>query len=115
MSWIVAAVQDDAATELTESAQDDFKQVAKDNPAAPWKLETGHLRGGRELLEEITGRSWEVVDLAPEEVREVYDTLHGNEATPKQGLAAAVVGFLEVCVRHGFRLEGGSGARRMRR
>ena len=115
MGWIVAAVQDDATAELPESAQDDFKQVAKDNPAAPWKLETGHLRAGRELLEDMTGRSWAEVDLAPEEVREVYEHLTTKDGPPKQGLAAAVVGFLEVCVRHGFRLEGGSGARRMRR
>lgn len=115
MGWIVAAVQDDAATELPEAAQDDFKQVAKDNPAAPWKLETGHLRAGRELLEEMTGRSWEEVDLAPEEVREVYESLSERQGNVRQGLAAAVVGFLGVCARYGFRLEGGSGARRMRR
>jgi hypothetical protein len=116
MGWIVAAVQDDATAELPIEAEADFKAVAKANPAAPWKLETGHLRAGRELLEEMTGRSWEEVDLAPEEVREVYETLSGDERVARgQGLAAAVVGFLGVCAQHGFRLEGGSGARRMRR
>src|SRR5690606_21899269 len=116
MGWIVAAIQDDSAAELPHEAEADFKEVAKANPAAPWKLETGHLRAGRELLEEMTGRSWEEVDLTPEEVREVYENLSNDErAGARHGLAAAIVGFLEVCARHGFRLEGGSGARRMRR
>lgn len=115
MSWIVAAVKDDAGAELPEEAATDFRDVAKANPAAPWKLETGHLRAGREFLEEKTGRSWAEVDLGPDEVREVYDALSDGEKKPVQGLGAAVVGFLEVCVRHGFGLEGGVGARRMRR
>lgn len=116
MSWIVAAVKDDAGTELPPEAVTDFHTVAKANPAAPWKLETGHLRAGREFLEEKTGRSWAEVELSPDEVREVLDAVSSAEAAPaQQGLGAAVVGFLEVCVRHGFGLEGGVGARRMRR
>lgn len=115
MGWIVAAIQDDSAAELPEDAQDDFKRVAKDNPAAPWKLETGHLRAGRELLEEMTGRSWEEVDFDPQDVKQIYAELTNETAPVRQGLASAVIGFLEVCARHGFRLEGGSGARRMRR
>jgi hypothetical protein len=115
MSWIVAAVKEDAGEELPDAAVIDFREVAKANPAAPWKLETGHLRAGREFLEERTGRSWAEVDLKPDEVREVLDTLSAQSKAPAQGLGAAVVGFLEVCVRHGFSLEGGVGARRMRR
>jgi hypothetical protein len=114
MVWIVAALAD--TDELPEEAVAEFREVAKAIPAAPWRLETGHLRGGRELLEEMTGRSWEEVDLTPEQVRQDYETLTADERYQKStGLTAALLGFLGVCARHGFALEGGLGARRMRR
>lgn len=114
MAWIIAAVGE--TEELPEDAAADFRQIAKANPAAPWRLETGHLRGGRELLEEMTGRSWDEVDLAPDEVQADFETLKDrSDLTSRPGLPAALVAFIGVCAKHGFRLEGGSGARRMKR
>jgi hypothetical protein len=114
MTWIVAAATE--TPDLPEDAVSDFKEVAKANPAAPWRLETGHLRGGRELLEEMTGRSWEEVDMTADEVKTVYETLHGDDRyRVRPGMASAVIAFLGVCAKHGFGLEGGVGARRMRR
>jgi len=114
MAWIVAALADTA--ELPEDAAADFQEVAKSHPAAPWRLETGHLRGGRELLEEMTGRSWEEVDLTPDEVKALFEMVSADERFQgRPGMAAAVIAFLGVCSRRGFGLEGGIGARRMRR
>jgi hypothetical protein len=114
MVWIVAAVP--STDDLPEDAAADFHEVAKNNPAAPWRLETGHLRAGREILEEMTGRSWEEVDLAPDEVKADYEVIKAkSEAFGRRGLGSALVGFLEVCAKHGFGLEGGVGARKMRR
>jgi hypothetical protein len=57
MGWIVAAVGADDGG-LPRTAAEEFRRIAADYPAAPWKIETGHLRSGRERLEQITGRSW---------------------------------------------------------
>lgn len=114
MAWIVAAVAETA--ELPFEATEDFHAVAKANPSAPWRLETGHLRTGRELLEEMTGRSWAEVDLTPEDVKADYAALTADDRFRSQsGIAAAVIDFIGVCARYGFGLEGGVGARRMRR
>jgi hypothetical protein len=114
MVWIVAALADTA--ELPDEAVADFHEVAKANPAAPWRLETGHLRGGRELLEAMTGRSWEEVDLTPEQVRADVEAIKADERYQRPtGLTAALVGFLAVCAKHGFALEGGLRARKTRR
>ena len=113
MAWIVAALTDQG--DLPDDAAADFKAVAKENPAAPWRIETGHLRGGRDLLEQMTGRSWEEVDLTPDEVRAMYESLSGEDRPAGPGMASAVIAFLGVCAKHGFGLEGGVGARRMRR
>ena len=114
MAWIIAAVSD--GPDLPEEAVSDFREVAKANPAAPWRLETGHLRGGRELLEEMTGRSWEEVELTPDHVRADYEAMMAQEAfRSRPGVAAAVIAFLGVCAKHGFGIEGGVAARRMRR
>lgn len=114
MAWIIAAISD--GPDLPEEAVADFREVAKANPAAPWRLETGHLRGGRELLEEMTGRSWEEIELTPEEVRSDYEAMKADEKfSGRSGMAAAVIAFLGVCAKHGFGIEGGVAARRMRR
>lgn len=114
MAWIIAAVSD--GPDLPEEAVADFRDVAKANPAAPWRLETGHLRGGRDLLEEMTGRSWEEIELTPEEVRADYEAVKDSgPTTGRPGMAAAVIAFLGVCAKHGFGIEGGVSARRMRR
>jgi hypothetical protein len=114
MAWIVAAVgaNDD---HLPPGAAEDFRGIAAAYPAAPWKIETGHLRSGRERLEQLTGRSWAEVDLSPESVREDVQLLASNEALRERGgLTASLIAFLEVCARHHLGLEGGEGARRMR-
>jgi hypothetical protein len=114
MGWIVAAVGADDG-QLPRGAAEEFRRIAALYPAAPWKIETGHLRSGRERLEQLTGRSWAHVDLAPEAVQEDVNTLRANATlTEKGGLTAALVAFLEVCARHKLGLEGGEGARAMR-
>jgi hypothetical protein len=113
MAWIVAAVGADDGR-LPPSAAEEFRRIAAAYPAAPWKIETGHIRSGRERLEQITGRSWGHVDLTPDQVREDVDLLKANAAlTERGGLTAALVAFLEVCARHRLGLEGGEGARAM--
>jgi hypothetical protein len=113
MGWIVAAVGADDGG-LPRTAAEEFRRIAADYPAAPWKIETGHLRSGRERLEQITGRSWARVDLAPEAVQQDVEALRANEALAQSGgLTAALVAFLEVCARHRLGLEGGEGARAM--
>jgi hypothetical protein len=114
MGWIVAAVGADDGR-LPRGAVEEFHRIAADYPAAPWKIETGHLRSGRERLEQITGRSWAHVDLTPEAVQEDVNTLRANATlTEKGGMTASLVAFLEVCARHKLGLEGGEGARAMR-
>jgi hypothetical protein len=114
MGWIVAAVGADDGR-LPQSAVEEFRRIAATYPAAPWKIETGHLRSGRERLEQITGRSWAHVDLSPEAVREDVEVLRANSALQERGgLTAALVAFLEVCSRHQLGLEGGEGARAMK-
>jgi hypothetical protein len=114
MGWIVAAVGADN-DQLPEGAAEEFRRIAAVFPAAPWKIETGHLRSGRERLEQLTGRSWGQVDLSAEVVRQDYELLSANAALSERGgLTAALVAFLEVCARHGLGLEGGEGARAMR-
>lgn len=114
MGWIVAAVgADDGGLPL--AAAEEFKQIAATYPAAPWKIETGHLRSGRERLEQITGRSWARVEMTPEAVQEDVDLLRANAGLVERGgLTAALVAFLEVCARHRLGLEGGEGARAMK-
>jgi len=114
MGWIVAAVGADDGR-LPKGAAEEFQRIAALYPAAPWKIETGHLRSGRERLEQLTGRSWAHVDLPPEAVQEDVNTLSANATlTEKGGLTASLVAFLEVCARHKLGLEGGEGARAMR-
>lgn len=114
MGWIVAAVGADDGR-LPQAAVEEFRRIAATYPAAPWKIETGHLRSGRERLEQITGRSWARVELTPEAVQQDVDTLRANAAlTERGGLTAALVAFLEVCARHRLGLEGGEGARAMK-
>jgi hypothetical protein len=114
MGWIVAAVGADDG-QLPRAAAEEFRRIAAVYPAAPWKIETGHLRSGRERLEQLTGRSWAHVELTPEAVQEDVNTLRANATlTEKGGLTAALVAFLEVCARHKLGLEGGEGARAMR-
>src|ERR1700761_8577493 len=114
MGWIVAAVGADDGR-LPKEAAEEFQRIAALYPAAPWKIETGHLRSGRDRLEQITGRSWAHVDLTPEAVQEDVELLRANAAlTEKGGLTASLVAFLEVCARHRLGLEGGEGARAMR-
>jgi hypothetical protein len=114
MGWIVAAVGADDGR-LPKEAVEAFQRIAALYPAAPWKIETGHLRSGRERLEQITGRSWGHVDLTPEAVQEDVTALRANAAlTEKGGLTAALVAYLEVCARYKLGLEGGEGARAMR-
>lgn len=114
MGWIVAAVGADSET-LPKAAAEEFRRIAATYPAAPWKIETGHLRSGRERLEQLTGRSWASVDMTADNVREDVDALAANAAlADRGGLTAALVAFLQVCARHGLGLEGGEGARAMR-
>ncbi|MGZ3275575.1 MAG: hypothetical protein ACXU82_03470 [Caulobacteraceae bacterium] len=114
MGWIVAAVGADDGR-LPQSAIEEFRAIAAAYPAAPWKIETGHLRSGRERLEQITGRSWTRVDMSAEAVREDVETLKANAALQERGgLTAALIAFLEVCARHQLGLEGGEGARAMK-
>src|SRR5665213_1657530 len=114
MGWIVAAVGADDGR-LPKAAAEEFHRIAAQYPAAPWKIETGHLRSGRERLEQITGRSWAHVDLTSEAVQEDVNTLRANATlTEKGGLTASLVAFLEVCARNKLGLEGGEGARAMR-
>jgi hypothetical protein len=114
MGWIVAAVGADSET-LPRQAAEEFRRIAAAYPAAPWKIESGHLRSGRERLEQLTGRSWGVVDMTPEAVRADVEALAANAAlADRGGLTAALVAFLQVCARHGLGLEGGEGARAMR-
>jgi hypothetical protein len=114
MGWIVAAVGADDGR-LPQSALEEFRGIAAAYPAAPWKIETGHLRSGRDRLEQITGRSWARVDLSAEAVRADVETLKANAALQERGgLTASLVAFLEVCARHQLGLEGGEGARAMK-
>ena len=113
MGWIVAAAGADAGR-LPAEALEDFRNIAKLHPAAPWKIETGHLRSGRERLEQLTGRSWAEIDMDADAVRADYEALAGNAVlTERGGLTAALVAFLGVCVRHQLGLQGGEGARPM--
>jgi hypothetical protein len=114
MGWIVAAVGADDGR-LPKEAAEEFQRIAALYPAAPWKIESGHLRSGRERLEQLTGRSWAHVDLAPEAVQADVEVLRANVTlSEKGGLTASLVAFLEVCARHRLGLEGGEGARAMR-
>ena len=114
MGWIVAAVGADDGG-LPQEALEEFRQIAAAYPAAPWKIETGHLRSGRERLEQITGRSWARVDMPAEAVLQDVETLRANTALQERGgLTASLIAFLEVCARHQLALEGGEGARAMK-
>jgi hypothetical protein len=114
MGWIVAAIGADDGR-LPQSAVEEFRRIAAIYPAAPWKIETGHLRSGRDRLEQITGRSWAHVDLSAEAVREDVELLKANAALQERGgLTAALIAFLDVCARNQLGLEGGEGARAMR-
>ena len=114
MGWIVAAVGADEGS-LPLTAADEFRRIAATYPAAPWKIETGHLRSGRERLEQLTGRSWAQVDMSADAVQADVDTLRANTAlTERGGLTASLVAFLEVCAKHRLGLEGGEGARAIR-
>jgi hypothetical protein len=114
MGWIVAAVGADDGG-LPQEALEEFRQIAATYPAAPWKIETGHLRSGRERLEQITGRSWARVDMPAEAVIQDVETLKANAALQERGgLTASLIAYLEVCARHHLALEGGEGARAMR-
>lgn len=111
MGWIVAAIGTDHGP-LPTAAVQEFRLIPAAFPAAPWKIETGHLRGGRERLEQITGRSWAEVDLSPEAVLQDVEALSANPAlTESGGLTASLIAFLTVCARHRLGLEGGEGAR----
>ena len=114
MGWIVAAMGADDGR-LPPSAVEEFRKIAATYPAAPWKIETGHLRSGRERLEQITGRSWAHVELSAEAVHQDVETLKSNATLQERGgLTAALIAFLEVCARHELALEGGEGARAMK-
>jgi hypothetical protein len=114
MGWIVAAIGADDGR-LPLSAVEEFRKIAATYPAAPWKIETGHLRSGRDRLEQLTGRSWAHVDLSPEAVLHDVETLRANAALQERGgLTAALIAYLEVCARHQLGLEGGEGARAMK-
>jgi hypothetical protein len=114
MGWIVAAIGADDGR-LPQSAVEEFRRIAATYPAAPWKIETGHLRSGRERLEQITGRSWAHVDMSAEAVREDVEVLKANAALQERGgLTASLIAYLEVCARHQLGLEGGEGARAMK-
>jgi hypothetical protein len=114
MGWIVAAVGADAQ-DLPAGAAEDFRRIASLYPAAPWKIETGHLRSGRERLEQLTGRSWAEIDMTADDVRADCDKLAAQgDLVERGGLTAALIAFLQVCARHDMGLEGGEGARAMR-
>jgi len=114
MGWIVAAIGADDGR-LPQGAVEEFRKIAATYPAAPWKIETGHLRSGRERLEQITGRSWAHVDLTADAVREDVEVLKANAALQERGgLTASLIAYLEVCARHKLGLEGGEGARAMK-
>ena len=114
MGWIVAAIGADDGR-LPLMAAEEFRRIAATYPAAPWKIETGHLRSGRERLEQLTGRSWAQVDMTAEAMQADVDALRANTAlTERGGLTASLVAFLEVCAKHRLGLEGGEGARAMR-
>ncbi|HTI66580.1 MAG TPA: hypothetical protein VL460_03415 [Caulobacteraceae bacterium] len=114
MGWIVAAVGADDGC-LPQSAVEEFRRIAATYPAAPWKIETGHLRSGRERLEQITGRSWAHVDMTAEAVLQDVELLKANAALQERGgLTAALIAYLDVCARHHLGLEGGEGARAMK-
>ncbi len=114
MGWIVAAIGADDGR-LPQSAVEEFRKIAATYPAAPWKIETGHLRSGRERLEQLTGRPWAHVDLSAEAVLHDVETLKANAALQERGgLTAALIAFLDVCARHQLGLEGGEGARAMK-
>jgi hypothetical protein len=114
MGWIVAVEGADDGR-LPQTAVEEFRKIAATYPAAPWKIETGHLRSGRERLEQITGRSWAHVEMSAEAVRQDVETLKANAALQERGgLTAALIAFLDVCARHELGLEGGEGARAMK-
>ena len=114
MGWIVAAIGADDGR-LPQEAVEEFRKIAATYPAAPWKIETGHLRSGRERLEQITGRSWAHVDMPADAVRQDVEVLKANAALQERGgLTAALIAYLEVCARHELGLEGGEGARAMK-
>ena len=114
MGWIVAAIGADDGR-LPEEAVEEFRKIAATYPAAPWKIETGHLRSGRERLEQITGRSWAHVDLSPEAVHQDVETLKSNATLlDRGGLTASLIAYLDVCDRYQLGLEGGEGARAMK-
>ena len=114
MGWIIAAIGSDNGP-LPPAAMQEFRRIATAYPAAPWKIETGHLRSGRERLEQITGRSWAEVDLTPEAVVKDLEAITAHPAsTEGGGLTASLIAFLDVCARHRLGLEGGEGARAMR-
>ena len=114
MGWIVAAIGADS-DDLPRGAAQEFHRIAAAYPAAPWKIESGHLRSGRERLEQLTGRSWAEVDLGADQVKADYEALIANAAlADRGGLTGALVAFLEVCAKHVLGLEGGEGARAMR-
>ncbi|MDB5458562.1 MAG: hypothetical protein JWO72_303 [Caulobacteraceae bacterium] len=114
MGWIVAAFGADS-DDLPAGAVQGFQRIAASFPAAPWKIESGHLRSGRDRLEQLTGRSWAEVDMTAEAVKADYDALAANAALAERGgLTGALIAFLEVCARHNLGLEGGEGARAMR-
>ena len=114
MGWIVAAIGADDGR-LPQEAVEEFRKIAATYPAAPWKIETGHLRSGRERLEQITGRSWAHVDLPPEAVHQDVEVLKANSNLQQGGgLTAALLAYLDVCARYQLGLEGGEGARAMK-
>jgi len=114
MGWIVAAIGADDGR-LPQEAVEEFRKIAATYPAAPWKIETGHLRSGRERLEQITGRSWAHVDMPADAVRQDVEVLKANAALQERGgLTAALIAYLDVCARHELGLEGGEGARAMK-
>ncbi len=115
MSWIIAAVAPKSG-ELPAKALAEFRHIGSALPCAPWKIESGDLRSGQERLEEITGRSWNDIALTADEVKAEYERLKAEEGLqdPK-GITAVILAFFEVCARHGLAMEGGEGARVMRR
>jgi hypothetical protein len=113
MSWIIAAVGTEPGV-LPQGALDAFRQIADTYPAAPWKIENGHLRGCRERLEELSGHSWADVALSADDVQQEFRRLATAEgASQPRGLTLALLAFLEVCATHGLALQGGEGARIM--
>jgi hypothetical protein len=113
MSWIVSAVGAEPGV-LPQGALDGFRLIAGTYPAAPWKIENGHLRGCRARLEEISGHSWGDVALSPDQVQEEYRMASATDAAARpSGLTFALLAFLEVCATHRLSLQGGEGARLM--